>query len=50
MKPTVLKPWVLQDKFPLTEECKHYDDISEVPSDIQKFVVYIPYLHAPFSA
>ncbi|KAK0618329.1 RNA cap guanine-N2 methyltransferase-domain-containing protein [Bombardia bombarda] len=27
----------LEDKLPLTDECRHYDDVADVPWDIQKY-------------
>ncbi|KAK4447653.1 Trimethylguanosine synthase [Podospora aff. communis PSN243] len=32
-----MAPTVLHSKLPLTENCHHYDDIHEVPHDIQKY-------------
>ena len=32
----VMKP--VEGTLPLTEECRHYEDISEVPGDLKKSV------------
>ncbi|KAK0731575.1 RNA cap guanine-N2 methyltransferase-domain-containing protein [Lasiosphaeris hirsuta] len=32
-----MAPTVLKDKLPLTSTCHHYDDLSEVPWDLQKY-------------
>jgi len=40
-----MAPTLLREKLPLTNKCHHYDDISEVPWDIQKCIAQ----HHPLS-
>jgi hypothetical protein len=32
---------VVAEPFPLTDQCHHYEQVSEVPWDIQKWVSYL---------